>query len=313
MFTRWWDRWRLDAARSQARLYAVAIGILAASLMVKVALNVVLPGRLPFITFFPAVLLTAYLCGTVPSVLVLLATALAGAFWLDPPGGMPQLERVLSFVLFLFVASIQIVLIAFINRAISEIKQQERMLGLINRELKHRLKNILAVVNSVFMQSVKAGYDSNDLRTTVSGRVQAIAAAQDLLSATATDGSPVGSLVEAVVRPLAPDENRLRVSGADIALSAEQTTPFALLLHELATNATKHGAWRHDAGIVSIAWQVEPGGTLMLEWRERDGAPVVAGSRTGLGAMLIKQGVPGARVRHDLKPDGLDCRIELPL
>jgi two-component system CheB/CheR fusion protein len=151
----------------------------------------------------------------------------------------------------------------------------------------------------------------------VAGRILAIAAAQEFLSATAKDGVSLADLVAALVTPLAPDASRLRTSGPSVILPSQVATPFALVLHELSTNALKHGAWSSEYGHVHIAWRAEAAesarGHLVLMWHERDGARVAPAVRQGLGSALIKDGLPGAQVSHDLNPEGLTCQIVLPL
>jgi two-component sensor histidine kinase len=298
------------------RAYAVALGIFVVSLAARFALDWVLPQRVPFITFFPAVLLATYLCGLAPGIAVLVLSGIAGTVWLDPTGSARFVERAAGFLVFMLVGGTQVFLIQLIGRATARLDRQEQQLLLINRELKHRLKNLFSITNSIFQQSLKSGHAPDDLARIVSGRVRAIAAAQDLLSVAADEGSSLQALVEAVVKPLAPHPSRLHLQGAAAVLVAEHTTPVALLLHELALNAVKHGAWRGNAGTVSIVWKTLAGTAgerrIALEWREADGGRVAPALRSGFGTMLIQHGVPEARVDYDLRPEGLVCRIDLP-
>jgi two-component system CheB/CheR fusion protein len=140
----------------------------------------------------------------------------------------------------------------------------------------------------------------------------AIAAAQDVLSAASSEGADLHELITELASTLAPDRGRLEIEGAPVRLAAGITTPFALILHELATNALKYGAWSQDSGKVQVSWSLAEG-TLSFRWRERDGPVIAPPMREGLGRTLIKSSLPGATVSHDLKADGLECRIELPL
>ncbi len=122
--------------------------------------------------------------------------------------------------------------------------------------------------------------------------------------------------MDALVKTLAPDPARLSVSGGAAEIPAEAATPFALILHELGTNALKYGAWSAVTGRVRIEWRIEQLGKerqLTFEWREHDLLSISPPVREGLGRKLILNGLPAARVTHDLKSDGLRCRIELPL
>ena len=190
-------------------------------------------------------------------------------------------------------------------------QQHEEQLELINRELKHRIKNLFTIAASICRQTIKSGGSSEEMTKAATGRIFAVASAQELLSVTSAQGADLVELVDALVRTVAPDPDRLRVAGASFRLEAQATTPFALILHELATNALKYGAWSHN-GIVAVTWRVKAQ-MLLFEWREHDGPAIAPPMREGLGSALIKSGLPTATVHHDLKPDGLECRISLPL
>jgi two-component system CheB/CheR fusion protein len=144
-----------------------------------------------------------------------------------------------------------------------------------------------------------------------SGRLLAIASAQDLLSTTATEGADLKELVEKLASSLAPSSSKIKVEGQPLRLPINTTTPFALILHELATNALKYGAWAQEPDWVHVSWSATPDNLLQFRWRD---GPILAPSvREGLGRKLIKSSLPGARVEHSFKPDGLQCDIDLPL
>ena len=124
-------------------------------------------------------------------------------------------------------------------------------------------------------------------------------------------GADVVTLMESLVVPMAPNPGRLLRAGPKVVLPAEATTPFALILHELATNALKYGAWSGD-GRVEATWHLEDR-TLKFRWRELEGPAVAPPVREGLGSALIKGGLPSAHVVHDFLPEGLECRITPPV
>lgn len=108
----------------------------------------------------------------------------------------------------------------------------------------------------------------------------------------------------------------MRVSGERVSLPADLAASYALILHELATNAAKHGALSRPTGTVAVTWQVVPRDTarvLSLTWRETGAPPVKAPLVAGFGTELIEHGIPTAIVRRDFAPDGLVCTIELTL
>jgi len=295
------------------RNYALALLIFAIALGARYVLDFMVPERLPFITFFPAVLVAAYFCGLGPSILVLVFSAVAGAAWTPPPSGGNEIAFfVASFMLFIGLSGVNVALVHVLMTAHDELRRRDRQLEVINRELKHRIKNLFSIANSVCLQTIKSGAAVDIMSQSVSGRLMAIAAAQDLLTATAADGADLHALTEALVSTLAPCPERLTIDGPPTQLPADAATPFALVLHELATNALKYGAWSSDAGMVKVSWTKESV-ILLFSWREHDGPAVAPPTREGLGRVLIANSLPGATVSHDIKADGVECRIDLPL
>jgi two-component sensor histidine kinase len=220
--------------------------------------------------------------------------------------------RATGFTLFVLVGGSITLFVQLLRDALEQLRAREEQLALINREQKHRMHNLFAVIDAITQQTIRDGVRPEEMLATVSGRVHALARAQDLLDVTAEEGARVPALVSELVKPMAPTPSRLRANGPDVAVPSETTTPFALILHELATNALKHGAWSSERGSVSVSWRIERE-QLAFEWQEHDGPAVVAPSRKGLGTNLIKSGLRSAKVDYDLKPDGLQCRIRLPL
>jgi two-component sensor histidine kinase len=299
--------------KQSLRNYALALLIFAVALGARYVLDFVVPERLPFITFFPAVLVAAYFCGVGPSILVLVFSAAVGAVWTAPPAGASETAFLLaSFLLFVGLSGVNVALVHVLLTTLEKLRQRDQQFEVINRELKHRIKNLFSIANSVCLQTIKSGKTVDLMSQSVSGRLMAIAAAQDLLSATASDGADLHALATALVTTLAPSPSRLKIEGPPTQLPADAATPFALVLHELATNALKYGAWSAEAGVVKVVWTKQSAMLLFL-WREHDGPAITPAAHEGLGRTLISKSLPGATVTHDLKADGLECRINLPL
>lgn len=190
-------------------------------------------------------------------------------------------------------------------------------LAQVNRVLKHRIKNLFLIANSICQQTIKSSSSPEHMSKVISGRIQAVAAAEEFLSSASHRGADMSELVKVLVNPLSPDPSRLFVDGTPVTLPSFATTPFALILHELATNALKHGAWSPEGGRVDIRWRAEREEeayeNLVFDWSERGGPSVSNPDREGLGSSLIKHGLPEARVDHQLRSSGLKCRIVLPL
>jgi two-component sensor histidine kinase len=295
----------------QLAKYACALGIFIAAVIARLLIDFVVPGELPFITFFPAVFLAGYYFGHGPGVLVLALSTLVGTLWVAPFGYHPASIYWASAFLFLVVGGLILFLVAALATAHKKLQWQERRLEMINRELKHRIKNLFAIADSVCQQTISAGGSTKEMSRAVSGRIRAISSAQELLSSDATEGAELTELVQKLVSNLAPSPSRIRIEGRQLRLPAETTTPFALVLHELATNALKYGAWTKDGGWIHVTWCAAE--LLQFRWREHDGPTLAPPVREGLGRKLIKSSLPGARVEHSFKSDGLECEIDLPL
>src|SRR5262249_14456645 len=128
-------------------------------------------------------------------------------------------------------------------------------------------------------------------------------------------GADLKELARDQLRAYAADNpNRFRIEGEPLVLSADLATPFSLVLHELATNAAKHGSLSRARGRVKLSWTV---GTdrrsVRLVWEETGGPRVDRPGPSGLGTSLIDSAIPGAAVSREFRPDGLVCTIEVPL
>jgi two-component sensor histidine kinase len=291
----------------------LAIGVLlyATAVLLRLGLDRIAPGHMPFVTFFPALALAGFVCGFWPSVLLLAAFAVTGAYWVQPASGDAWLFRFVAGLLFATAAAVMLAVMFFMRAVHHRLVRREAQIALVNRELKHRLRNLLALISSLCAQSI-AATPPEQAAEAITGRLQAIAAALDLLDLPAAHGSDLAALVQAVSAPLAPDATRLVVHGPPVRIGVDQTTPFALILHELATNALKHGAWSVPGGVVTVQWSRSGAGRLSLEWQEQ-GAPPAAGAAagTGFGSLLIARALADAEVEHRIGPGGAHCRVQL--
>lgn len=202
---------------------------------------------------------------------------------------------------------------------IRERKRREVQVMLLNRELAHRVKNTLAVIQSIANQTIRTSPEPDRFRDAFQGRLQALAAANDLLLRSNWGGTDIQDLIDKQLAPLIPRSGmELHKTGTALHVPADLSIPLGLALHELGTNAVKHGAWSVPGGQVQLSWTIEvrepdPKRYLILTWTEKNGPRVATPSRKGFGTTLIDRGVPGATVERDYRPEGLVCRIRLPL
>lgn len=198
---------------------------------------------------------------------------------------------------------------------ISDRKALEERQRLLNRELSHRVKNTLAVIQSIARHTLRSTPDPEIFAEAFQGRIQALANAHDILTQTNWAGVDLRQLIRQQVMPYSgKDEGRLVTDGIRLVLHPEIATALSLVLHELATNATKYGALSAPAGQVLLSWTLDTGGdipVLILNWAERGGPIVKQPVRMGFGSHLIARS--GAKVDIRYEPSGLTCRVEIPL
>lgn len=199
---------------------------------------------------------------------------------------------------------------------ITERKLAEAHSHLLIQELSHRVKNTLATIQSMAGQTMRSAASMDDFRSAFNARLQAISAAHDLLVAFDHRDFPLRVLINEQVMPYAADEARLSLIGQDILLPGEMAHALSLVLHELATNASKYGSFSVADGVVHITWDIVTERDvrwLLITWQERDGPRVAAPTRRGFGTRLIERSLANfeenAVMNYD--PDGLSCQLAL--
>lgn len=202
-------------------------------------------------------------------------------------------------------------------RDLTERKNWEKRQQLLLNELSHRVKNTLTVVQSMARQTLRTSASGEDFVERFEGRLAALASAHKLLVASDWAGAELGAMAREQLEPYAPpDRSRLRIEGDAVVLPADLATPFGLVLHELATNASKHGALSTAQGTLTLTWAAraeEDRSIISVNWREQNGPEVAYPKHVGFGRRLIEQGLPGASVSHEFRPAGVICSIELPI
>lgn len=172
-------------------------------------------------------------------------------------------------------------------RDITERRSEDDARNALVAELDHRVKNVLASVQSLAAQSARKTTSLDAFLKTFAGRLEAMASAHTLLTATRWRGADIGNIAAAELGGLAPGQARW--SGPEILLNPRATNALTLALHELATNAVKFGALSAETGRVQVTWTQRPGGGFELNWVERGGPPVNAPTRRGFGATLLER------------------------
>jgi PAS domain S-box-containing protein len=193
---------------------------------------------------------------------------------------------------------------------ITERKLAEEQRETLVAELDHRIKNVLAAVQSLAAQSARRASSIEGFMKTFTGRLKSMASAHQLLTATRWRGAGMQNIAAAELGGLAPGQTRWE--GPDVVLTPRAANAMSLALHELVTNAVKFGALSSDAGRVDVRWTPTPGGGLELQWVETGGPTVGAPARRGFGSTLLEKVTGrelGGTVKVDYAREGVRARL----
>jgi PAS domain S-box-containing protein len=203
---------------------------------------------------------------------------------------------------------------------ITERKRAEAGQRLLIEELNHRVKNTLATVQSLASQTARGAPSLDVFRERLEGRLIALSRAHDQLSQRNWEHADLRAIATAALSPyLLGGSESVAVTGEPIALNPKAALTFAMIFHELATNAAKYGALSQPGGRLELTWKTQHNGSgprLHVEWRERDGPAVTPPERRGFGSLLVERGIGadlGGQARLDFAPTGVVCEIEVPL
>jgi two-component sensor histidine kinase len=202
---------------------------------------------------------------------------------------------------------------------VTERKEGEAHLRLLLRELTHRSKNLLAVIQAMARQTARHAGSIDAFLNQFGARLQALAASHDLLVRESWYGAALQELVRSQLGAyIDRDQTQITIEGPAVALKPEAAQNLGLALHELAANAARYGALSVPEGRVSIVWNraaAGDGGALTLDWREELGPPVKTRRKKGFGSMVIERNLAmalEAKVDLEFEPGGLHCHIVIP-
>ncbi len=201
-----------------------------------------------------------------------------------------------------------------IARDITERKRSEEQRTLLINELNHRVKNTLATVQSLAMQTLRASDDREGSLALFNSRIAALANAHDILTREHWAGADLWQVISQAMSPFRQGD-RIAAKGPALRVTPRQALALSMALHELATNAVKYGALSNNTGRIAIDWRVEDG-VLTLDWRESGGPPVTPPRRKGFGTRLIERGLSndlGGEARILYHGTGLEARVSAPL
>jgi len=197
-------------------------------------------------------------------------------------------------------------------RVLAEAREQQ---DLLVHELNHRVRNVLGLINSVVARTAESATDIDAFKTVLGGRIQSLATAQTMLSERNWNHTPLHDLIDLELAPYREGNQRIVIDGPPVSLAPKAFTTITLVIHELVTNAVKHGALSTSSGSLAIRWSLSPVGTLVIAWEESGVVINEYPRRKGFGSVIIGRSIP-----HDLNGsadieyalNGLIARFEIP-
>src|SRR5262249_22362246 len=196
-----------------------------------------------------------------------------------------------------------------IRRSLPERRAAEPRQSPLIRELQHRAKTLLAVVQSIVSNTLRNSKDVHAVNDTVSGRLQALARAQEFIAAGPGGGAPIGDIVQA---ELGAFGGRVPIEGPALLPGPAFAPMFAIVVHELATNATKYGSLSVPEGHVDVRWLIEEESTFCFSWKERGGPPIDPPARLGFGSEVMRVAlIENPRIFYGR--NGFEYEIKVPI
>lgn len=296
------------------RAYGVAIGLVVLATFLQYGLHFFEKDILDFAAFYPAVLLVTLLFGYRAGLFAIALSVFVVWLVFLPTEFAFELEarETLINVAFYAISSGLLVWLANIHRDIvKDLRDAQNMGQVLLGELRHRSRNNLAVTKTIIDNSLKADPTT---AAVIYGRLAALMSADDLLVRESGAGEQLSTIVESELQPYGSE--RHEESGPEIVLAASNARAWALVVHELATNAAKYGALAQSGGKVLANWDTS-GDALIFNWREIGivAVPVSVAPSSGFGTKLIDAMVRslGGTITRTFDAGGLRCSIAVPL
>lgn len=287
-----------------------ALTCVAIATLIRIAFGEMSEASAVFAPYYSATLVAALVGGAQAGGFAAISGAVA-ALWFFVPSDWKShafdQEQLVSY--FLFAASSLVIIWAAksYRDLLCRLRDEQDRRQLLNRELAHRIKNTLSIVQSLVGQTLR---HQPMLLGKLNARLTALAATSDLLIKSQWRGACLKEILAGEFAPY--DPARFALDGADFECPAELATTLALIFHELTTNAAKYGALSAPGGHVALSW-ISTSERVDFEWRESGGPPPAGARREGFGTVLLRKGLRqfDGNVAMDFAPGGLCCRLSL--
>lgn len=311
--------------------YIAGLFVFILALALRFWLDPHMPQGFPYLTFFPAVLLTGFVFGVRQGAVVALLSGLASWYFFIPPAGFDfSAGTLLAMGLYVFVVGTELSLIALMMHAYRAealaLRETQRLADqqeTMAQELDHRLKNIFATMNAIISLSLRGVSSAEELAARLRERIGALGRSNLLLRGF-REGEEVSlrTVIEQALEPFSiVGTPRFSSVGPNIPIGGQTLVVIGLILHELGTNAAKYGALSVPAGRVSLSWrnEAEPesgGEVLIIDWKETGGPAPKPSPATprGFGSTLMTRVITsiGGHTNIDYPETGAFVRMTLP-
>ncbi|HLH87095.1 MAG TPA: sensor histidine kinase [Xanthobacteraceae bacterium] len=309
----WWlSIWGLGLRPGSPSAWLFALGCVVLATLVREALGLVGPDSALFASYYSATLVAALVAGAAAGSVAAVAGGLVALWLFVPPDWMaaPFVKEQVIGVLTFAISSLVIIWAAESYRGVLlRLREEEGTRRLLNHELDHRIKNVLASVQAIVNETLREQPESRDR---IGARIAALGATNDLLMRSEWSGASLRTILSSEFAPYGL--TRFVLDGEDVECPAGAAIPLALIVHELTTNASKYGALSTAGGGVDVSWRCA-GDRLRLAWVERGGPPPQPPTRSGFGTKLLRRSVRQFDGTVDIQyaPSGLELRLSLRL
>lgn len=291
--------------------YGIALACVLAATLARQLVDLAAPNSIYFATYIPALLFAALIGGFAAGAT---ATLLGGVivWWMffEPRFALAFASKnhVIGMVLYLFAGALIVWTANQYRELLMRIDEEEKFRRIVVDELSHRVKNKLATIYAILRHELRG---QPEIWDSVSGRLQALSAADDFISRDEKSGVELKMLLDMEIEPFGGE--RFTCAGPPVRLFGKLPTVLALVFHELTTNAAKYGALLRPAGHVHIFWQ-KAGDSFEIAWTESGGPEVMMPLRRSFGSALIERSLDsfGGKASLEFAPEGVICRIRLP-
>ena len=293
--------------------YIFAFACIASATILRAGFDWLDPGqRLLFAPYYLSVLVVSLVCGALPGVLTAVISLIVvwSAFVLPSRGELiPSEDLILRFVLFLVVALLIVWIARRYRSLVERLQTEQKERALLIRELQHRGRNTFTVIHAIVNQTLRGQSKEADKLTE---RIRALAATDELIIEAGNQGVDLKDLAKAELQ--AYGEERVSMQGGSVRLSPDLARTMSLVLHELATNAAKYGAFSTANGRVSVSWKIYSG-VVNVAWKESGGPVVLPPTKHGFGLGLIGTLIRtyGGHGKSDFRRDGVIHKISFAL